>query len=153
MISLRSTPARKTAAVVCARCISSSPRTFTNQCRRSIAKLPSPTTPRPTHLRTSLPSTRTYATKSSADSLIEHIQDQYATAKDEFEIATEETEKKSVYGADDRVAAREELNRLKQMYDDAVEGESGEEVKRRVGARIRELDNAVQALERSAHED
>lgn len=58
-----------------------------------------------------------------------------------------------MYAEDDRAAAREELDRLKEMYDEALDGESGEEVKRRVGQRIRELDQAVQALERSALED
>jgi hypothetical protein len=96
---------------------------------------------------------RTYAEKTSADDIIEEIQEQYATARDEFEIATEETEKKSVYAADDRAAAREELNNLKEMFQKAIEGEDGEEVKRRIGQRIRELDNAVEALEKSAIED
>lgn len=96
---------------------------------------------------------RTYATKTAADEIIEEIQEQYATAKDEFEIASEETERKTVYAADDRAAAREELNNLKDMYEEALEGPQGEEVKRRVGQRIRELDNAVQALEKSALEE
>lgn len=39
------------------------------------------------------------------------------------------------------------------MFEKAVAGENGEEVKSRVGHRIRELDNAVKALERSALED
>jgi hypothetical protein len=88
-----------------------------------------------------------------ADEIIEEIQEQYATAKDEFEIATEETEKKSVYAADDRGAAKEELEKLKELYNKALEGDSAEEVKRRVGQRIRELDSAVDALEKSALED
>ena len=33
------------------------------------------------------------------------------------------------------------------------EGEGGEEVRRRVGGRVRELENAVQAMEESAKED
>jgi hypothetical protein len=45
------------------------------------------------------------------------------------------------------------LNNLKEMFQKAIEGEDGEEVKRRVGQRIRELDNAVEALEKSAIED
>jgi hypothetical protein len=81
--------------------------------------------------------------------LIEEIQDQYATAKDEFEIATEETEKQTTYGQADRDAAREELDKLKEMYESALKGEDGAEVKRRVGGRIRELDEAVKALEES----
>ena len=55
-----------------------------------------------------------------------------------------------MYAADDRAAAREELDKLKQMYDDALDGTDGEEVKNRVGQRIRELEHAVIALEESA---
>lgn len=58
-----------------------------------------------------------------------------------------------MYAADDRAAAREELDNLKEMFEKAVEGANGEEVRRRVGQRIRELDHAVQALEKSAMED
>ncbi|KAE8447721.1 hypothetical protein EG329_010528 [Mollisiaceae sp. DMI_Dod_QoI] len=97
--------------------------------------------------------TRLYSSKSSADSLIEEIQDQYATARDEFEIAAEESEKKTVYAADDRAAARDELDKLKSMYEEALSGPDGEEIKGRVGQRIRELDNAVEAMEKSATED
>jgi len=96
---------------------------------------------------------RTFASKTPADDTVEQIQEQYATARDEFEIATEETEKKSVYAADDRAAAREELNNLKEIYERALEGSDADEVRRRVGQRIRELDNAVERLERSALED
>jgi hypothetical protein len=99
------------------------------------------------------PQIRTFTSKSSADSILEEIQDQYATARDEFEFATEETEKKSVYAAGDRAAAREELDALKEMFEEACEGPDGDEVKRRVGQRIRELDNAVVALEQSALDD
>ncbi|KAL8773713.1 MAG: hypothetical protein Q9209_001481 [Squamulea sp. 1 TL-2023] len=81
------------------------------------------------------------------------VVDGYATAKDEFEIASEETDKKSVYAADDRQAAREELDNLKKAFDDAVRGENGEEVRRRVGNRIRELEQGVVALEERAMED
>jgi hypothetical protein len=85
--------------------------------------------------------------------LIEDIQEQYATARDEFEIATEETEKKSIYAADDRAAAREELDKLKEMFEEALVGSEGEEVQRRIGQRIRELDNAVEGLEKAASEE
>jgi len=119
---------------------------------------PSSSTPRPSLLVSSQTplsrlQARTYAEKTSADDLIEEIQEQYATARDEFEMASEETEKKSVYAADDRAAAREELNNLKETFNKAIEGVDGEEVKRRVGQRIRELDNAVEALEKSAMDD
>lgn len=58
-----------------------------------------------------------------------------------------------MYGQGDREAAREELDKLKEMFEDACRGSDGEEVRRRIGGRIRELDNAVQALERSALEE
>ncbi|KAH8596125.1 hypothetical protein B0O99DRAFT_492410, partial [Bisporella sp. PMI_857] len=96
---------------------------------------------------------RGYASKSTADELIEAITEQYGTARDEFEIATEETDRKTVYAAEDRAAAREELDKLKAMYQEALEGENGEEIKRRIGQRIRELDAGVVELERRALED
>lgn len=58
-----------------------------------------------------------------------------------------------MYAADDRAAAREELDSLKALYDQALQGSDGEEVKTRVGQRIRELDSAVQALEKKALDD
>ena len=58
-----------------------------------------------------------------------------------------------MYAADDRAAAREELDNLKEVYEKALEGSDGEEVKKRIGQRIRELDHAVQALEKSALEE
>ena len=76
----------------------------------------------------------------TADEAIEEITELFATAKDEFEIAMEETEKNTTYAPDDRAAAREELEKVKSVYTSVVEGpdkEVGEEVKRRVGQRIR----------------
>jgi len=87
---------------------------------------------------------------------MEDIQELYATAKDEFEIASEETEKKTVYAADDRTAAREELTKLQEAYKDALDKadpEVGAEIKQRAGQRIRELENAVDAMEKAAMED
>jgi hypothetical protein len=79
----------------------------------------------------------------------------YGTARDEFEIATEESEKNTTYAADDRAAAREELDRLVEFYKSVTEGygEEGvvkDEVKRRVGQRIRELVAGVEAMEEEA---
>jgi len=76
----------------------------------------------------------------------------YGTAKDEFEIASEESEKNSTYAPDDRAAAREELDKLVEYYQGVVkEGKGvGEEVKRRVGQRIRELEAGVVAMEEEA---
>ena len=84
---------------------------------------------------------------------MEKITEQYATARDEFEIASEETDKKSVYAAEDRDAARDELNVLKEMYEQALQSEAGEEIRGHVGQRIRELDNAVQEMEKKGLED
>lgn len=89
----------------------------------------------------------------SADALIELLTDQYGTARDEFEIASEETDKKSIYAADDREAAFEEWNTLKEMYERALEGKFGEEVRMRVGHRIRELERGMEGLEERAKED
>lgn len=118
--------------------------------------------PRQPNTILSLHHIRTYATPTSspassspqtADSILEELQDQYATARDEFEIATEETEKKTVYAADDREAARQEFDALKQMFEDACSGPHGDEVKRRVGQRVRELENALKGLEIAALEE
>lgn len=81
----------------------------------------------------------------------------YATAKDEFEIAAEETEKKSIYAADDRAACADALATLKDALHQAVRESSPEvakEITGRVGQRVRELENAVAAMEeRAMHDD
>ncbi|KAF2653549.1 hypothetical protein K491DRAFT_694604 [Lophiostoma macrostomum CBS 122681] len=118
----------------------SSVRTFTS----SRAHLLPPTSPSPS----SSPDAA-----ARIDPIIEEITELYGTARDEFEIAAEETEKNTTYAAEDRAAAREELDRLLRYYE-GVLGEGAdravaEEVKRRVGQRIRELEQAVLALEES----
>lgn len=93
------------------------------------------------------------SSKSVADEKIEEITELYATAQDEFEIAMEETEKVSVYAEEDRKAAREELTRVQEAFKAVVEGpdpELAEEVKRRIGQRIRELEQGVGAMEEMA---
>ena len=77
----------------------------------------------------------------------------YATARDEFEIAQEETEKKTVYAADDRAAAHEELEKLQTAFKEAIGGDGGDEIQRRVGGRLRELERAVEAMDELAMED
>ncbi|KIW61683.1 hypothetical protein PV05_01775 [Exophiala xenobiotica] len=92
----------------------------------------------------------------TADALMENLTDLYATAKDEFEIAAEETEKKTVYAADDREAAAAALQTLKDGFEKAVKEsapEVGKEIQSRVGQRIRELENAIKAMEERAMED
>lgn len=92
-------------------------------------------------------------TQKRVDAAIEEIQELYGTAKDEFEIASEETEKNTTYAPDDREAAREELDKLLEYYRGVVDGADktvGDEVRRRVGGRIRELENAVVAMEEAA---
>jgi hypothetical protein len=87
---------------------------------------------------------------------MESLQEMYATAKDEFEIAAEETERKTVYAADDRAAAREALTALQDAYQKSLRETSAEvahEVQGRVGQRIRELESAVLAMEERAKED
>lgn len=111
---------------------------------RQSRTLPSITQP---HLR------RTFAAKTSADEKVEELQELYATAKDEFEIASEETEKKTVYAADDRAAAQGELARFKEAYEKALESADGEQIRNRIGSRVRELERAVEAMEERAMED
>ena len=87
---------------------------------------------------------------------MEDLNELYATAKDEFEIAAEETEKKTVYAADDREAAKDALNMLKETFQKSIKESAPEvakEVQSRVGPRIRELENAVVAMEEMAMED
>lgn len=106
-----------------------------------------------THNHQKQPFSSGTSNKSTADEKIEEITELYATAQDEFEIAMEETEKVSVYAEEDRKAAREELNRVKEAFDSVVNGENrelAEEVKRRVGQRIRELEQGVGAMEELA---
>lgn len=84
---------------------------------------------------------------------IEEITELYATAQDEFEIAMEETEKASIYAEDDRKAAREELTRVQEAYKAVLDGtdqDLANEVKRRIGQRIRELEQGVVAMEELA---
>lgn len=72
----------------------------------------------------------------------------YAEAKDEFEIATESTDANAVYAQSDREAARDELEKLKKAWEE-IQGEVKEElVQRGLGGRIRELEAAVEDLER-----
>jgi hypothetical protein len=92
---------------------------------------------------------------SAADERIESITELYATAQDEFEIAMEETEKGTVYAQEDRDAAREELEKVLEAYRSAVEGEDrelAEEVRRRIGHRVRELEAGVKRMEEIATE-
>jgi cell fate (sporulation/competence/biofilm development) regulator YlbF (YheA/YmcA/DUF963 family) len=87
---------------------------------------------------------------------MESLNELYATARDEFEIAAEETEKKTVYAADDRAAASEAFQALKEGYDRVIRQGSPEvakEVQERVGQRIRELENAIMAMEEMAMHD
>ena len=87
---------------------------------------------------------------------MESLNELYATARDEFEIAAEETEKKTVYAADVRAAASEAFQALKEGYDRVIRQGSPEvakEVQERVGQRIRELENAITVMEEMAMQD
>jgi predicted RNA-binding protein with PIN domain len=149
MFSLRPVIAQRAVTKICTRCLLTVRPISTRTCR---TLKPNSLTSSQRLLIARNSRARFFASKSTADTIIEEIQDQYSTAKDEFEIATEETEKQTTYGQADRDAAREELNKLKEMYEDALRTEDGEEVKKRVGGRIRELDEAVKALEESVQE-
>jgi uncharacterized protein YjbJ (UPF0337 family) len=99
------------------------------------------------------PSALSPESQQAVDEAIEEIQELYGTAKDEFEMASEESEKNTMYAPDDRAAARKELDALLGYYSSVVEGTDravAAEVKRRVGQRIRELENAVLAMEEAA---
>ncbi|GES58897.1 hypothetical protein ATEIFO6365_0003018000 [Aspergillus terreus] len=121
--------------------------------------------------------------KSQGDEMVEELQELYETAKDEFEIATESTDGATIYAASDRESARDALNQLLAVYslyttdiastagsqepepDDrseivetnfdpaAIPAEVRDEVRRRVGQRVRELQNAVEVLEERAKAD
>src|SRR4051794_22827620 len=58
-----------------------------------------------------------HAQPPTADALMENLNDLYSTARDEFEIAAEETEGKTIYAADDREAAKEAFAVLKEAYE------------------------------------
>ncbi|KMU90837.1 hypothetical protein CIHG_08641 [Coccidioides immitis H538.4] len=111
----------------------------------------------------------------SADDYIQELQDLYEIAKDELEIATESTDSLTIYAESDRATLREAFDDLAHAYDaytgatssssPSPKGQSEgvqrgtaldssdipvdirEEIKRRVGQRIRELRNAVEVLE------
>lgn len=116
------------------------------------------TTPQQQQLRyatnsTSTPSSSPQNTP-AGDAAVEEITELYATAYDEFEIASESTEANATYAEEDRSAAREELDRVLEAYKKVGEGDAAtaEEVRRRVGQRIRELEQGVKAMEERAME-
>ncbi|KAK6528948.1 hypothetical protein TWF694_004175 [Orbilia ellipsospora] len=87
--------------------------------------------------------------KRPVDEKVEELSELYASAKEEFEIAVEETAKNTIYASEDRETAREELEKFKSAYEEAISSsspEDGQEIKRRVGQRLRELDSAVETL-------
>ena len=103
-----------------------------------------------------IPSSRSYASPTAADDQVDTLTELYGTARDEFEIAAEETEKKTVYAADDREAASTALKELQDAYSKAIKESSpeiGKEIQSRVGQRIRELETALKNLAESAMED
>lgn len=129
------------------------PRTSTTHLKPPTRNLPHRTLRQASHASSGT-TARHLNIASPADAAIDQITELYATARDEFEIALEETEKVSVYAESDRQAAREELSKVQQAYAKAVEGEYGEEVRRRVGHRIRELEQGVAAMEEMVqHQD
>lgn len=124
---------------------------------RTLTTIIRPTIPSPSSVRLRaykpLLSIRHLSAKSSADQKIEEITELFATAQDEFEIAMEETEKVSVYAEEDRKTAREELDKVQEAFKGVIEGGDealAEEVKRRIGHRIRELEAGVERMEEMA---
>ncbi|KAF2501186.1 hypothetical protein BU16DRAFT_555685 [Lophium mytilinum] len=112
--------------------------------------------PSPRRLFATTPTPRAAFDAALVEEKMQEITDLYGTARDEFEIAAEETVKKTVYAEDDRAAAREELEKLRQAFKVVVEGKDrgvAEEVRRRVGGRITELERAVEAMEEAALEE
>jgi hypothetical protein len=84
---------------------------------------------------------------------MEQITELYGTASDEFSIAAEETEKNTTYAPDDRAAAREEVDKLLALYKSVEEGndrEVAEAIKKKVGGKVRELEQAMVGLEEMA---
>lgn len=72
-----------------------------------------------------------------------------------MQIASEETKDNTIYAADDRAAARSEFDKLKALFDQYMVGESlsaegKEQITNRAGRRIRELEQALNALEEEA---
>ncbi|EFR03668.1 hypothetical protein MGYG_06664 [Nannizzia gypsea CBS 118893] len=134
---------------------------------------------------------RNYSTSQSTknitvDDYIQEIEDLYAIAKDELEIAAESTAAATIYAASDRISMREAFDDLNHAYgayadnnpppEDIESKDGGDgtgitevrstsydstnipaevraEIKRRVGHRIREIENAVKSLEESAQHE
>ncbi|EGE06420.1 hypothetical protein TEQG_05424 [Trichophyton equinum CBS 127.97] len=134
---------------------------------------------------------RNYSTSQSSkrvtvDDYIQEIEDLYAIAKDELEIATESTAAATIYAASDRISMREAFDDLNHAYGayadnnpppEDIESKDGEnrtgvaevrstsydptnipadvraEIKKRIGHRIREIENAVKNLEESAQHE
>ena len=83
---------------------------------------------------------------------METIESLYENATEEFQIAAEETESNTVYASDDREAARAEVDKLQEFYKEVVDGTGYDQdvrdaVRLRAGGRVRELVNAMTALE------
>ena len=128
-----------------------SKRTIQTLTRPQRHSTPTPTSRYASHVP--FQAVRWMSSKSTADEKIEEITELYATAQDEFEIAMEETEKATVYAEEDRKAAREELTRVQEAFSAVVNGEDkqlAEEVRRRIGQRMRELEQGVAAMEELA---
>ncbi|KAK6502828.1 hypothetical protein TWF481_007871 [Arthrobotrys musiformis] len=89
------------------------------------------------------------------DVKVEDLSELYASARDEFEIALEETAKNTIYARDDRQTAREEFEKFKLAYSDALSlssDDEAKEIKTRVGQRLREMESAIERL-READEE
>ncbi|GKZ84175.1 hypothetical protein AnigIFM56816_009496 [Aspergillus niger] len=133
-----------------------------------------PATNPPTYIST-LKNTYSTSSKPPADLIIDELQELYEVAKDEFEIATESTDSATIYAASDRESARDALNELIAVYTvytrdmsfvshspqgqvdvdtgldpGSIGDEVREQVRKRVGTRVREIVGAVESLEERA---
>ncbi|KAK6521342.1 hypothetical protein TWF506_001565 [Arthrobotrys conoides] len=113
--------------------------------------------PRPSSSVSRFYTTTTPSTgKRPVDAKVEDLSELYASAKDEFEIAVEETSKNTIYARDDRETAREEFEKFRVAYEEAIVGgseEEGLEIRRRVGQRLREMESAMEALSQADNEE
>src|SRR2546423_4969123 len=80
--------------------------TFSSLLSREVQPQPQPCRPRQKY------KVRALATSRPADTVMDTLTELYSTAKDEFEIAAEETERRTVYAPNDRQAAKEALQML-----------------------------------------
>lgn len=91
---------------------------------------------------------------SEAELLYDDIEEQYATAQDEYEIALEETQNGTIYAEDDRKAAKEQIERVLKQYIAAMKGgnsEAADKLSKGLHEKIRQLVEDMEKLESMAN--